>query len=144
MPTAVFVAPYFVETTMRFVAAVARQPGVRFGLITHEPEAKLPAELRPHVTGYIQVSDCLDPRQLAAAGPAMAGRSGPVARLIGTLEELQVPLAEVRARFQIPGLGLESAHLFRDKSRMKDALRAAGLPCARHQLCGDATECRAF
>src|SRR5262249_28750916 len=62
----------------------------------------------------------------------------------GTLEELQVPLAETRARFQIPGLSVAAAHAFRDKSRMKDVLRAAGLPCARHRLCGDAAECRAF
>jgi D-alanine-D-alanine ligase-like ATP-grasp enzyme len=144
MPTVVFVAPYFVETTMRFVAAVARLPGVRFGLITHEPESKLPAELRPHVAGHLQVADGLDPGQLMAAVPALAGRIGPIDRLVGTLEELQVPLAEVRARFQIPGLGVEAARNFRDKSRMKDVLRAAGLPCARHRLCADAAGCRAF
>jgi D-alanine-D-alanine ligase-like ATP-grasp enzyme len=144
MPTVVFVAPYFVETTMRFVAAVARLPGVRFGLITHEPEGKLPAELRPHVAGHLQVADCLDPRQLMAAVPALAGRIGPIDRLIGTLEELQVPLAEVRARFEIPGLSIAAANNFRDKSQMKDVLRAAGLPCARHRLCDDAAACRAF
>ena len=144
MPTVVFVAPYFIETTMRFVAAVARLPGVRFGLIAHEPEEKLPPELRPHVAAYLRVGDSLDPRELAKAVQALAGRLGPVERLIGTLEELQVPLAEVRAHFGIPGLGVEPARNFRDKSRMKDVLRAAGVPCARHRLCGDPAECRAF
>ena len=144
MPTVVFVAPYFVETTMRFVAAVARLPGVRFGLIAHEPEEKLPSELRPHLAGYFRVGDSLEPRTLAGAVEALAGRLGPIERLIGTLEELQVPLAEVRAHFGIPGLTVEPALNFRDKSRMKDVLRAAGVPCARHRLCGDAGECRAF
>lgn len=144
MPTVVFVAPYFIETTMRFVAAVARQPGVRFGLVTHEPEEKLPPELRGHVAAFIRVGDSLDPRVLAEAVQALAGRLGPIERLIGTLEELQVPLAEVRARFGIAGLGVEAALNFRDKSRMKDVLRAAGVPCARHQLCGDAAACRSF
>lgn len=144
MPTVVFVAPYFIETTMRFVAAVARQPGVRFGLVTHEPEEKLPPELRGHVAALIRVDDSLDPRVLAGAVQALAGRLGPIERLIGTLEELQVPLAEVRARFGIPGLGVEAALNFRDKSRMKGVLRAAGVPCARHRLCGEAAECRSF
>ncbi len=144
MPTVVFVAPYFIETTMRFVAAVARLPGVRFGLVTHEPEEKLPPELRGHVASYMRVEDSLEPGMLAGAVQALAGRLGPIERLVGTLEELQVPLAEVRARFGIPGLGVEAAQNFRDKSRMKDVLRAAGVPCARHQLCGDAAECRSF
>ncbi|MGH7731282.1 MAG: ATP-grasp domain-containing protein [Candidatus Eiseniibacteriota bacterium] len=144
MPTVVFVAPYFIETTMRFVAAVARQPGVRFGLIAHEPEEKLPPELRERVAAYVRVDDSLDPRTLAGAVQALAGRLGPIERLVGTLEELQVPLAEVRAHFGIPGLGVEPALNFRDKSRMKDVLRAEGVPCARHKLCGSASECRAF
>lgn len=144
MPTVVFVAPYFIETTMRFVAAVARLPGVRFGLVSHEPEEKLPPDLRGHVAGYQSVGDSLDPRELAGALQSLAGRLGPVERLIGTLEELQEPLAEVRAHFKIPGLGVEAARNFRDKSRMKDVLWAAGVPCARHRLCGDAAECRAF
>ncbi len=144
MPTVVFVAPYFIETTMRFVAAVARLPGVRFGLVSHEPEEKLPPELRDHVAAHVRVGDSLDPRELAGAIQSLAGRLGPIERLIGTLEELQISLAEVRAHFKISGLGVEPAHNFRDKSRMKDVLRAAGVPCARHQLCGEAQACRAF
>src|SRR5262245_47568222 len=144
MRTVVFVAPYFVETTMRFVAAAARLEGVRFGLISHEPEEKLPGELRGAVSGYVRVADSLDPQQLANGVREIASRIGKPERLIGTLEELQVPLAEVREHFGIPGLPLEAARNFRDKSRMKNVLRAAGVPCARHRLCGDASQCRAF
>lgn len=144
MTTAVFVAPYFIRTTMRFIAAAAQLPGVRFGLVTHEPADKLPSELRPHVAAFQQVGDSLDPRQLAGAVQAIGQRLGRIDRLIGTLEELQVPLAEVRERFGIEGLPLEAARNFRDKSRMKDVLRAAGVPCARHQRCESAAECRAF
>lgn len=144
MRNVVFVAPYFVETTMRFVAAAARLPGVRFGLVAHEPEQKLPAELREHVAAYVRVGDSLDPRALAGAVESISQRFGTIDRLIGTLEELQVPLAEVRAHFGIPGLPVEAAHNFRDKSRMKDVLRQALVPCARHRLCGDAAACRSF
>jgi formate-dependent phosphoribosylglycinamide formyltransferase (GAR transformylase) len=144
MHTVVFVAPYFIETTMRFVAAAAQLSGVRFALVAHEPEEKLPPELRPLVAAYVQVGDCLDPRVLAQAVESIAARIGKPDRLIGTLEELQVPLAEVRAHFGIPGLSVEAAQNFRDKSRMKDVLRAAGVPCARHRLCDDAAGCRSF
>jgi biotin carboxylase len=37
-----------------------------------------------------------------------------------------------------------AAQNFRDKSRMKDVLRAAGLPCARHRLCETAQQCWDF
>jgi formate-dependent phosphoribosylglycinamide formyltransferase (GAR transformylase) len=144
MRNVVFVAPYFVETTMRFVAAAARLDGVRFALISHEPDEKLPAALRGTVAAHLRVEDSLDPRQLADGVRRIGAHLGPPERLIGTLEELQVPLAEVREHLGIPGLPLEAAHNFRDKSRMKDVLRAAGVPCARHRLCGGHAECRAF
>ena len=144
MRNVVFVAPYFVETTMRFVAAAARLEGVRFGLISHEPDEKLPGELRGAVSAHLRVDDSLDPQQLANGVRTLSRSMGPPERLIGTLEELQVPLAEVREHFGIPGLPLEAARNFRDKSRMKDVLRAAGVPCAQHRLCGDASQCRAF
>ena len=144
MAPVVFVAPYFVETTLRFIAAVARLPGVRMALVSQDPEEKLAPELRRRLAGHWRVDDCLEPRQIEDAVRALAGRLGPVERLIGTLEELQVPLAEVRARLGIAGLSVEAARNFRDKSRMKDVLAAAGVPCARHQLCGDAEACREF
>jgi hypothetical protein len=103
MRNVVFVAPYFVETTMRFVAAAARLEGVRFGLISHEPDEKLPAELRSAVAAHLRVEDSLDPRQLADGVRRIAKHLGPTERLIGTLEELQVPLAEVREHLGIPG-----------------------------------------
>ena len=144
MTTVVFAAPYFIETTLRFIAAVAHLPGVRMGLVSHEPEEKLAPNLRQRLAGHWRVDDALDPRQLEGAVRGLAQRIGPPARLIATLEELQVPLAEVRERLGVPGLSVEAAHNFRDKSRMKDVLAAAGVPCARHQLCGDADACRAF
>ena len=144
MTTVVFVAPYFAETTLRFIAALARQPGVRLGLVSHDPEEGLPAPLRQRLSAHWRVDDSLDPDQLEGAVRALATRLGQPARLIGTLEELQVPLAEVRRRLGIAGMSVEAALNFRDKSRMKDVLAAAQVPCARHQLCGDAGACRSF
>jgi biotin carboxylase len=39
---------------------------------------------------------------------------------------------------------VQAARNFRDKSRMKDLLRAAGLPCARHRLVGTPADAQAF
>jgi len=144
MTTVVFAAPYFLETTTRFVAAVASLPDVRLGVVTADPAEKIPAALRARVAQHWRVEDGVDARQLAWAVQEIGQRLGPVERLIGTLEELQVPLAEVRERFGIPGLPSEAARNFRDKSRMKEVLRAAGLPCARHRLCETAEQCLGF
>jgi len=144
MPNVVFVAPYFMETTLRFVEATADLPGVRLGLVSHDPEEKLPPRLRAKLAAHYRVDDSLDPQQLATAVRAIGQKLGSVDRLIGSLEELQVPLAEVRQALGIPGASVEAAHNFRDKSRMKTVLSEAGLPCARHRLAGTADEARAF
>jgi ATP-grasp domain-containing protein len=134
MPTVVFAAPYFLEATLRFVDAAASLPDVRFGLVSHDPEDRLPEPIRRRLSAQYRVDNALDPEQLAVAVRGLATRLGPVDRLIGSLEELQVPLAEARAALGIPGMSVETAHNFRDKARMKSLLRAAGLPCARHGL----------
>jgi biotin carboxylase len=69
---------------------------------------------------------------------------GSVDRLLGTLEELQVPLAEVRQGLEIPGMNVEAAHNFRDKSRMKTVLHQHDLPCARHRLVTNTADVQPF
>jgi D-alanine-D-alanine ligase-like ATP-grasp enzyme len=144
MTPVVFVAPYFLEATLRFVEAVAALPGVHLGLVSTDPEARLPPGLRRRLAAHWRVDDCLDPGQVVAAVHGLAARMGPPARLLGTLEELQVPLAVARERLGIPGLGAAAAANFRDKARMKRVLAAAGLPCARHRLVPVASEAQAF
>jgi biotin carboxylase len=134
MVVAAFVAPYLLEATTRFVAAAAMLPGVRLGLVTTAPSHELPPVLKEHLDGHWQVDDALDPQQIADAVRGLSGQLGRVERLVGALEQLQVPLAEVRAALGIVGMDPEAAHNVRDKSRMKSVLRAAGVPCARHQL----------
>ncbi len=136
MTSVVFVAPFFLEATLRFVRAAAGLPGVRLGLVSQDPASVLPPDLRESVAAHERIADGLDPRQIADAVRAISGRIGRVTRLLGTLEQLQVGLAQVREALDIEGMGVEAARNFRDKSRMKDVLRAAGVPCARHGLVG--------
>ncbi|MEY3012502.1 MAG: hypothetical protein RIT45_1237 [Pseudomonadota bacterium] len=143
-PHVVFVAPFFREATVRFVHAVAALPGVRTTLIHQEPRGALPAATRKLLTDAVQVGDALDAQHIADATRVLAGRHGKPHRLLATLEQLQVPVAEVRELLGIPGHGVQTANNFRDKGRMKDVLNAAGLPVARHAQVRDVAEARAF
>lgn len=134
MVVAAFVAPFLLEATARFVVSAARLPGVRLGLVTTVPASRLPPELREQLDGHWRVDDALDPRQIAEAVDGLSSQLGRVERLVGALEQLQVPLAEVRSVLGIEGMDEQTAHNVRDKARMKSVLRAAGIPCARHQL----------
>ncbi len=144
-----FAAPFGLESTLRFVRAAAASPGVKLGVISQEPAevlaAKLPPEVRASLGGFVRVEDAHDAAELARAVTELGRQlGGKVERLIGILESLQVPLAEVREQLQIRGMDRAEAERFRDKSVMKDALRAAGLPCARHRLATSAAEALAF
>src|SRR3954467_13763391 len=146
MVVAAFVAPYLLEATARFVSVAAELPGVRLGLVTCEPVERIPPELRERLAGHWRVDDALDPRQLAWAVNGLQGQIGRVDRLVGALEQLQVPLAQARESLGIEGMDVRTALNVRDKSRMKEtlqaprvagrreALRAAGAPGARQPL----------
>ncbi len=144
MHNVVFVAPFLAETTLRFVAATARLEGARTVLVSQDPVERMPPDVRSALAGHEQVSDALDPAVLAAALERVRAALGSVDRLLGTLEELQVPLGQLRDGLGIQGMGAEAARNFRDKARMKDVLRARGLPCARHTLATSAAEAHAF
>lgn len=144
MVVAVFVAPFLLEATARFVTAAAQLPDVRLGLITSEPVDRLPPELKEHLAGHWRVDDALDPAQIAAATSGLSGQLGRVERIVAALEQLQVPVAQVREGLGIDGMDVPTALSVRDKSRMKTVLRDAGVPCARHQLVREAAEAIAF
>ncbi|MFZ5442552.1 MAG: ATP-grasp domain-containing protein [Myxococcota bacterium] len=141
MRTVVFVVPYPAETSIRFARALAELKSVRLiGLVQKAPTG--PAA-KPFAN-FVKVDDAFDVKQLIGACEKVRKRYGGLHTVQGVLEPLQVPLAEVRAHFGIPGTSPKTADLFRDKARMKDALRAAGLPCARHRLIGSLADAIGF
>jgi biotin carboxylase len=141
MRNVVFVAPFPLETTMRFARAVGRLAGVRMLGIAQDPPA---GEDRALFKDVVTVRDGLDTRQLVEAARLLQRRHGELHRLVGILEPLQVQLAEVRQVLEIPGTTPVTADLFRDKARMKDELRRHGLPCARHKLIRTWTDAEVF
>src|SRR3954452_15056716 len=144
MVAVAFVAPYLLEATYRFVVSAASLPGVRLGLVTSEPLERVAPELRHRLAGHWRVDNALDPRQIAESVTGLARQMGTVDRLVGALEQLQVPLAQVREALGIKGMDVTTAVNVRDKPRMKEVLRAAGVPCARHALVHDATQAKRF
>jgi Phosphoribosylglycinamide synthetase, ATP-grasp (A) domain len=144
MVVAGFVAPYLLNTTMQFVEAAARLPGVSLALITCEPVDRVPPGLRESLAGHWRIDDPLDAGQIAGAVQGLSGQLGPVQRLLAVLEQLQVPLAQVREHLGVPGMDVVAARNFRDKAQMKTVLRAAGVPCARHRLAGSAADAQSF
>lgn len=145
MKSVVFVAPFFADTTLRFIDALSRVPGARVALVTQDAPERLPAETRGRLAEVVRVPDALHADALAPTVAAVGRKDGAVVdRLLGTLEELQVPLGRVRDRLGIPGMGGDAADRFRDKAKMKSALRAAGVPCARHALATSTAEAAGF
>lgn len=141
MRNLVFVAPFPMDATLRFARGLARLEGVRlFGIFQ-----KAPREERGRTFDeLIEVGDALHPDDIVAAVRRIESAFGPIHRLTGVLEPLQTPLAVARERLGIPGPTAAVAERFRDKALMKDTLRAAGLPCARHRLAHGPDDAFAF
>ncbi|MSP92247.1 MAG: ATP-grasp domain-containing protein [Myxococcales bacterium] len=131
MRNVVFVAPFPMDVTMRFCRGIGQLDDVRvLGVFQQAPSRQQAGWMHDVAT----VGDALDPEQIAGGLALLAARNGPLHRITGILESLQVPLAQVRAHFGVAGPSVETARRFRDKALMKETLRAAGIPCARHSL----------
>ncbi len=137
----IFVAPFPLETTMRFVRAVARLHDVRLFGVVHEAPSGDDARCYDDV---VRVSDPLSASDIQEAVALLARRHGAPHRILAVLEAIQVQVAEARARFNVPGTDPRTADLFRDKARMKAALQAAGLPVARNKLLTSAADAESF
>jgi D-alanine-D-alanine ligase-like ATP-grasp enzyme len=144
MPNVAFVLPFALDASVRFLRAALALPGARVGVVSGEPLERLGPEVSKRLAGHWQVKNPLDPGELVKGVRGLAGQLGSVDRLVGVLEQLQVPLARARATLGLPGMTVETALNFRDKARMKDVLRGAGAPCARHCLARSAGEVKAF
>lgn len=135
MRLVLFVAPYFSENAARMIEAAGTLPDVQLGVISTQAAADAPEPARRGMRWHWRVEDFLDPAQLVWAAQGIATQAqAPIHRIFGALEQAQVAIAEAREALGVRGLSAETTRHFRDKARMKDVLRAAGVPCARHAL----------
>ncbi len=137
MKNVVFVAPYSMEATNRFLNAFLSTEGARVALVSTDPLEKFPNDVQRRLFAHWQIGDCLDTDDLSHGVGSVAAQLGGVDALTGILENMQVTLAEVRERLGIPGMGSAIAENFRDKARMKSIFRSAGIPCARSARADD-------
>ncbi len=134
MTHVVFIAPHFLPNINRYVRAFAALDSITLSVISCDPAERIPEEAKARIAGHYRVDACLDSEQLTRAARAITQAVGPIDRLAGMLEELQLPMAEVRDAIGIEGLSAVTACKFRDKDRMKEALRAQDVPVARSLL----------
>ncbi len=140
MTAVIYAAPWFSENTVRYLEAVASLPGVRLAVISPDPQEDLAPSVRERLAAHWRVDNMLDSGQLLDAAQQLARQVGPIHRLFTHQEQLQVPLAEARERLGIEGMSVEAALNFRDKARMKQRFREAGIPAARYQRAEQAAD----
>ncbi len=144
MPHVVFIAPRFLQNTNRYVKAFTDLPDVTLSVVSQDPEQAIPPSFRKRVAGHYRIDHAFDGEQLTTAVRAISRSVGKVDRLAGALEELQLPMAEVRDALDIEGIRGDVARNFRDKDRMKDVLREAGVPVAKSGLAHSPEAVRKF
>lgn len=144
MRNVLFIAPVFNANTASYIAGIAAVPDVRVSVISEEPIDRLPGHVHSAIHGYERIANGLDARLVADASRRIAANLGPIHRMIAAAEGAQVAVAEAREMLSIPGMSAEVAKNFRDKSRMKEVLRNAGLPVAASRLVSSMQEAHAF
>lgn len=140
----IFVAPFFSPAAAQMIEAALSLSHIRVAVIAQQPLEALAPPLASRLIAHWRVDDVTNVDQIEGAVRTIATQHGAVSRCFAAYEQAQVPLAVVRERLGIPGLSADAAHNFRDKGRMKDVLRAAGVPVARHALITSAADAQRF
>jgi formate-dependent phosphoribosylglycinamide formyltransferase (GAR transformylase) len=125
----IFVEPAFPHNQREFVRGL-HSVGARVVGIGERPVGYLDGELRHWLADYEQVQSVVHEPSLLEAVRRIQKRVW-VDRLEATVEAHIMPTAKVREACAIPGTSVQTAWLCRDKPSMKEALRAAGVPCAQ-------------
>ncbi len=137
MKNIIFVAPFFMDATERFIDAATQVPEARIGLVSCDPVTRLSPQVQRRLAAHYAV-DSIETAELLRGVELVGKEFGGIDRIMGMLEQIQVSLGEIRDRLGVPGMGAKAANNFRDKAVMKSVLRSAGVPCARHALINSA------
>ena len=125
----VFVVPFLRGDVELFLRAMLNL-GVRLAVISQDPLEKIHESLHPRLA-FWRVRNSTDAEELLWAAQGLEAQYTRIQRIFSYNEQVQVAVAEVRARMDIDGMLPDVVLNFRDKGRMKDRLRSQGLPCAR-------------
>lgn len=139
----IFVVPFYKPSSGEFLEPMVRMSGVRLAVITQGSAEDFPRYLAERVP-IVRVREITSAQALVEATTMLVNRFGRPHRILAINEQVQVPVAVVREVFGIEGMTSESIAKFRDKSKMKNAFREAGVPCARHVAARSAQEAKEF
>ncbi len=131
----ILIEPAFPYNQREFARGLAAAGATVIG-IGERPAGYLDAELAGWLTHYEQVSSVVNEEAVFAAVRRIQQRAR-VDRLEATVEAHILAAAKVREAAGIPGTSVRTAWLCRDKPTMKEALRAAGVPCAQSTAADD-------
>lgn len=132
-----YITPYFTANAVRFIEALVSLHDIRVVIISQEPLSRLPSWQQSRISVAHEVSDVFDKWTLIKVLTEIQKTTGPIHRILGATEQLQVPMAEARNALGVDGMDYDSAMNFRDKSRMKMLFDENNIPCAKHALVHD-------
>lgn len=138
----ILLEPSFPDNQKQFARALAEAGSTVVG-IGERPKAGLDDDVAQWLTHYEQVDSVVNEESVEHAVRTIQEMVW-VDRLEATVEAHVMTAARVRERCGIPGTSVLTSHLCRDKPAMKEALRNAGVPCARSIGASTAEEVRAF
>jgi carbamoylphosphate synthase large subunit len=138
----IFVEPKFPYNQRQFARGLA-EAGARVTGVGERPVESLDDELKRWLSGYEQVPSVVHEPSMLETVRRIQARAW-VDRLEATVEAHILPVARVREACGIPGTSYRTAFLCRDKPAMKEALRAAGVPCAQSRGVSSPRELREF
>ena len=138
----IFIEPSFPSNQREFVRAL-HAAGAHVVGIGERPAAYLGDDVKGWLGDYVQVRSVVhEPSLLDAVRRVQKAMW--VDRLEATIEAHIMAAATVREATGIPGTSTKTAFLCRDKPAMKEALRAAGVPCAQSARARTPEEARKF
>ena len=138
----IFVEPTFPYNQREFARGLAEAGATVIG-IGERPKDWLDGQMKQWLFDYIQVRSVVDEGALEEAVKFVQSKMW-VDRLEATVEAHIMPIAKVREAAGIPGTSVRTAFLCRDKPAMKEALRAAGVPCAQSTGTSSVQEAHVF
>jgi formate-dependent phosphoribosylglycinamide formyltransferase (GAR transformylase) len=138
----IFLEPSFPDNQKHFARALHDVGAAVIG-IGERPKDWLDDDVRGWLTHYEQVPSVVDEGRLIDTVRWVQSTLW-VDRLEATIEAHVMAAARAREACGIPGTSVHTTWLCRDKPAMKDALRAAGIPCARSAAAGSGDDIRAF
>lgn len=138
----ILLEPSFPENQKQFARALAEVGATVIG-IGERPKASLSDDVKGWLSHYEQVDSITNDGAVEHAVRFVQDNVW-VDRLEATVEAHTMTAARVREACSIPGTSVRTAFLCRDKPAMKQALRDAGVPCARSTGANTADDVRAF